>query len=69
MCIRDRFYVGLLGMIIIVCVLIVVGIIGHTYYNVLVPIRQLQVAAIHISEGAVSYTHLDVYKRQPHNLS
>ena len=49
------FYVGLLGMIIIVCVLIVVGIIGHTYYNVLVPIRQLQVAAIHISEGDLEY--------------
>lgn len=49
------FYVGLLGMIIIVCVLIVVGIIGHTYYNVLVPIRQLQVAAIHISEGDFEY--------------
>lgn len=42
-------------MIIIVCVLIVVGIIGHTYYNVLVPIRQLQVAAIHISEGDLEY--------------
>ncbi len=49
------FYVGLLGMIIIVCVLIVVGIIGHTYYNVFVPIRQLQVAAIHISEGDLEY--------------
>ena len=44
------FYVGLLGMIIIVCVLIVVGIIGHTYYNVLVPIRQLQGAAVPIRE-------------------
>ncbi len=49
------FSVGLLGMIIIVCVLIVIGIIGHTYYNVLVPIRQLQVAAIHISEGDLEY--------------
>lgn len=49
------FSVGLLGMIIIVCVLIVIGIIGHTYYNILVPIRQLQVAAIHISEGDLEY--------------
>ena len=49
------FSVGLVGIIVVVCVLIVAGIIGHTYYNILVPIRQLQLAAIHISEGDLEY--------------
>lgn len=49
------FSVGLVGIIVVVCVLIVASIIGHTYYNILVPIRQLQLAAIHISEGDLEY--------------
>lgn len=49
------FTVGLFIMVVIISVLVIIAIIGYAYYNIVVPIRNLQMAVIHISKGDMDY--------------
>lgn len=45
------FTVGLIIMVVVISVLVIIAIIGYAYYNIVVPIKNLQVAVIRISNG------------------
>lgn len=49
------FTIGLIVMIIVISLLVIVAFIGYTYYNIVVPIRNLQMAVIGISNGQMDY--------------
>lgn len=49
------FTVGLVVMVIVISILVIIAIIGYAYYNIVVPIRNLQTAVIHISKGDMDY--------------
>lgn len=49
------FTVGLIVMVVVISVLVIIAIIGYAYYNIVVPIRNLQMAVIHISKGDMDY--------------
>ncbi|MCM1244681.1 MAG: HAMP domain-containing histidine kinase [Roseburia sp.] len=49
------FTIGLVVMVIVISVLVIIAIIGYAYYNIVIPIRNLQMAVIHISEGDMDY--------------
>ncbi len=49
------FTVGLIIILIVISLLVIVALIGYTYYNIVVPIRNLQMAVIGISNGQMDY--------------
>ena len=53
------FTVGLIIMVVVICLLVIIAIIGYTYYNILIPIRDLQMAVNAVSNGEMDY-ELDI---------
>lgn len=49
------FTMGLIIMVVVISVLVIIAIIGYAYYNIIVPIRNLQEAVIRISKGEMDY--------------
>lgn len=49
------FTMGLIIMVVIISVLVIIAIIGYAYYNIIVPIRNLQQSVIRISKGEMDY--------------
>lgn len=49
------FSVGLMVVASVISLLVIIAIIGYAYYNILVPIKNLQLAVIRISNGDLDY--------------
>lgn len=49
------FSVGLIVVASVISILVIIAIIGYAYYNLLIPIKNLQLAVIRISNGELDY--------------